>query len=333
MLAGLLQLVAIGPSSATDLGTEGKIVFVRQNQIYTSTKTGSGVQKLTSVGKNYRPKWSPSGQAIAYLNEDSTGHVNVFKMSATGSSKTKVTTSGHVTTAPVWSPDGKTIAFAQTGSFNWTPFCNPNCAYPYGGTYSGNYVFLVKSTSPFGTPSPLIVYPSYDNPWDSSEPITAYTKSSLAWSPNGADLAIVNGDSEDSPDTGMHFVHGMVGATAANASTVGRAEDVVDFTGGDCCGYQDWSDVNYIPNGTLGWAVVDHGDELMYDPNPHILLNFRGFASQQGDKAGAPSPSGAHVVFVRNSGTTTNIWTSTMTGSSRRQILANGYQPDWQPLP
>jgi dipeptidyl aminopeptidase/acylaminoacyl peptidase len=310
VLTGLLQVLLVAPSHATVLGGEGQIAFVRANQIYTMTKTGGTVKQLTTVGKNYRPKWSPDGQRIAYINEDTAGRTNVFVMSSTGSGKTKVTTSGTVDTAPVWSPNGSTLAFAQAPA-------------------SGNYVSIVKATAPFGTPIQLqVLY--YGEV--TRRPISAYDKTSLAWSPNGQDLAVINGDSEDSPDTGMHLVHGMAGASTAAIAAADHREDVVDFTGGDCCGYQTWTDVNYIPNGTLGWAVLDRGDELQYDP-PRPSLDYPGFVSQTGDKAGAPSPNGKDMVFVRTVGTTANIWTSTITGGSRRQVLANGYQPDWQPVP
>jgi hypothetical protein len=177
----------------------------------------------------------------------------------------------------------------------------------------------------------LKVHYSYRDPFMDSKPISVYTGSSLAWSPNGADLAVVNGE-EDHEDTGMHMVRGMVGATAATTARTSHVDDIVGGTGGDCCGYQTWSDLNYIPNGVFGFSVLDHGDELQNDP-PLATLNFRGFVTQLGDKAGAPSPNGKNMVFVRTTGTTPNIWTATIKGATRKQILANGYQPDWQPLP
>jgi Tol biopolymer transport system component len=315
MLVGLLGALLATPSSATVPGSDGKIAFVRSNQIYTMTKTGTTVTQLTTVGKNYRPRWSPNGKRIAYLNEDTAGRRNVFVMSATGTHKTKVTASGTVNTTPVWSPNGATLAFAQTDQTPYEPY--------------GNRVFVVKATAPFGTPAQLKVLPYGAT---TPEPISAYDKTSLAWSPDGTDLAVVNGDSEDSPDTGLHLVHGMAGASAATIAAASHAEDVIAGTGGDCCGYQDWTDLDYVPDGTLGYAVLDHGDELQYDP-PRPSLAYPGFVSQRGDKAGAPSPSGKNMVFVRTTGSTPTIWTATITGAQRKQIQANGYQPDWQPLP
>jgi Tol biopolymer transport system component len=333
MLIALLGIVTVAPSNATALGSEGKIAFVRSNQIYTMTRTGTSVTKLTTVGKNYRPKWSPNGQKIAYINEDASGRRDVFIMSATGTNKTKVTNSGSVNTAPAWSPNGATLAFAQTGTYRFTPTCYPNCADQIPYDVNGNYLFIVKATAPFGTPSLLKVYPSYLSSYYDSKPITVYDKSSLAWSPNGADLALVNGDSGDSPDTGLHMVRGMASATAATIANTAHPDDIINGTGGDCCGYELWSDLNYIPNGVFGYSVLDRGNELEYELNPRATLRYPGFVSQLGDKTGAPSPNGKNMVFVRTTGTTPNIWTATIKGAQRKQIQANGYQPDWQPLP
>jgi len=317
ILAGMLGVLVVAPSNATTPGSEGKIVFVRHNQIYTMTKTGTRVKQLTSSGKNYRPRWSPNGQRISYINEDSTGRKNVFIMSATGTNKSKVTSSGTVTTTPVWSPDGGTLAFGQ-----------------HVGSFSIDEIFLVKATAPYGNPTELMVYPSYYGP-DAAQPMSAYDGTSLAWSPGGNDLAVVNDDSEDSPDTGMHLVHGMRNATAATAQTAVYAEDVIGGTGGECCGEELWSDIDYIPNGTLGWAVADRGDYFQWIDSPHYTLRYPGFVSQRGDKAGSPSPTGQHMVFVRvgSDGSTPNVWTSTIKGGSRTMIMKNGYQPDWQPMP
>jgi Tol biopolymer transport system component len=301
-VGGLLSIGLSTPAGATVLGSEGKIAFVRANQIYTMTKAGGSVTQLTSTGKNYRPKWSPDGRKIAYIQEDATGKKNVFEMTATGGSKTKVTTSGTVTTAAVWSPNGATLAFAQ-GSL---------------GTIN-----LIKATAPFGSASPLTV----SDRDDFVSNIAALPDTfSIAWSPNGQDLAVLNNNSEDSPDYGEHLVHGMTNVTPGAV----HPEEVIDFTGGECCGEELWTDINYIPNGTVGKSVADRGDEQQFDP-PHYTIEYPGFVSQLGDKAGCPSPSGKHMVFVRTVGTTPNIWTATIKGAQRKQIQANGYQPDWQP--
>jgi WD40 repeat protein len=297
---GLLGIGLSAPANATAIGSEGKIVFVRANQIYTMTKTGASVTQLTTVGKNYRPKWSPDGKHISYIREDVNGKKNVFEMTATGTKKTKVTSTGQVSVSAVWSPDGKTLAYGTIDT-----------------TFGQAHVYTIKATAPFGSPSPLQVFPA-----NGGDPGPISVTLGLAWSPNGENLAVANDDSEDSPDRGIHLVHGMTIPTNQHAETV------TDITGGSCCGEDLWTDLNFIPNDTFGFAQED----LIFTPS-HFTLVYPGFVSQNGDKAGAPSPSGAHMVFVRTVGTVPNIWTSTIKGATRKQIQANGYQPDWQPLP
>src|SRR3954468_23454378 len=154
----LLGALAASPAGATMLGREGKIAFVRHNQIYTMTKLGTQVTQLTTDGKNYRPKWSPNGQKIAYIHESATGRKNVFIMSASGAQQTRVTTSGTVRSAAACSPNGKTLAFAQEGTYLFRPFCYPDsCPFNQPFTEHRTYVFLVRATGPFGAPSMLHV--------------------------------------------------------------------------------------------------------------------------------------------------------------------------------
>lgn len=325
-VGGLLGMGLSAPANATVGGGEGKIAFVRANQIYTMTKAGGTVKQLTTVGKNYRPRWSPDGKHIAYIQEDVNGNKNVFEMTATGGNKTKVTSSGTVTTTPVWSPNGQTLAFGAVGVWHV-----PATQYTPAYDWTNQWVYLVKATAPFGTASLLKVYESFSSdPVADQSAIDVFDGTSLAWSPNGADLAVVNDNSEDSPDIGMHLVHSMTNAAPGDGAI--HAEDVINGTGGSCCGFQEWSDLDYIPNGVFGYAVADSGDEFQYDP-PQLTLNYPGFVSQLGDKAGAPSPTGKHMVFVRSTGSTPNVWTSTIKGAQRKMIQANAYQPDWQPLP
>jgi dipeptidyl aminopeptidase/acylaminoacyl peptidase len=325
-VGGMLGMGLSAPASATAPGSEGKIAFVRANQIYTMTKAGGTVKQLTTVGKNYRPRWSPDGKHIAYIQEDVNGNRNVFEMTATGTNKTKVTSSGTVTTAPVWSPDGQTLAFGAVGVWQVPPTQTAP-----GFDWTDQWVYLVRATAPFGTPSLLKVYESFSSdPVADQEAINVFGGTSLAWSPNGADLAVVNNHSEDSPNIGLHLVHTMTNATPGDGAL--HVENVIRKTGGDCCGRQQWSDLDYIPNGVLGFAAADSGDEFQWDP-PQLTLTYPGFVSQLGDKAGAPSPNGKHMVFVRTTGTTPNVWTATITGAQRKMIMANAYQPDWQPLP
>jgi Tol biopolymer transport system component len=68
-------------------GGDGKIAFVRANQIYVINADGTGLKQLTTGAKNYRPKWSPNGQRIAYIHEATGGSKDIWVMSATGTNR------------------------------------------------------------------------------------------------------------------------------------------------------------------------------------------------------------------------------------------------------
>lgn len=314
VVTGLISTVLTTPASATAIGREGKIAFVRSNQIFTMTKTGGTVKQLTTVGKNYRPKWSPDGKQIAYIQEDANGRKDVFKMTATGAKKTKVTQSGTVTSNPAWSPDGKTLAFGATATVV------TSCQYYacYGTLYT------IKATAPFGNPVAMVGWNNdlWDGggPGDGDNPILVDRY--LAWSPDGSKIAVFSHISGVWDDSLCEYTL----ATGENREIRG--------VGSDGTGYEDWSDLNYTPTGVFGFGDVNHNGEYDYgDLLPVITIVYPGFVSQDGDKAGAPSPSAGHMAFVRLNGTTPNIWTATMMGDRRKMIQANGYQPDWQPLP
>src|SRR3954468_2578990 len=133
----IITTLAAAPANAAYVGHEGKIAFVRSNQIYTVAKTGGSVTKLTNSAKNYRPKWSPDGGRIAYVHE-AAGSKDVWVMKVDGTGKTQVTHLGTVSAAAVWSPNGKVLAFG---------------AGPM--SVAGAQVFTIRSTAPFGAPVAL----------------------------------------------------------------------------------------------------------------------------------------------------------------------------------
>jgi Tol biopolymer transport system component len=306
-MTGLLGSLVVAPANATFAGREGKITFVRSNQVYTVAKGGGTVKQLTTSGKNYRPKWSLDGKRIAYINETTTGVKDIWTMTATGTKKTRVTTTGNVTSNPAWSPDGKLIAYAAGTRCAAAPpiFC-------------GNPGYTIRSTAPFGAPQLLGIS------------VDRY----LAWSPDGTHLAVFNDDSQDSPDYGLHFYYPATGQ-----------DDVIAATGSDGAGYADWSDLAFGPTGAFGYGEVYRGDDGGMDP-PAVRIIYPcararwtclptdpgTFTTIQGDRSPAPSPSNAHMAFTNDSSGTPKIYTSTITGQSRKLIVTNGYQPDWQSL-
>jgi hypothetical protein len=56
------------PARAACLGSEGRIAFVRNGNIYSILASGSGLHLLAGGGRNSGPRWSPNGSRLAYLD-------------------------------------------------------------------------------------------------------------------------------------------------------------------------------------------------------------------------------------------------------------------------
>lgn len=115
-------------------GGASRVVFVRNNEIYTATEDGSELRRLTTDGKTKQhPKWSPDGMRIAYLTEGDT--------SKDPKSRAKIeiiTQDGkHAATAPVL----VTLADGtEVGGMRWIDTV---------GWYDSQHVFVKGSASPY----------------------------------------------------------------------------------------------------------------------------------------------------------------------------------------
>jgi Tol biopolymer transport system component len=290
--AAALVPFSSAPAQAAYPGEDGQIVFTRANQVYKMTASGGSVTQLTSAGKNYRPKWSPDGSQISYIHEGSSGRRNVWVMRGGGRNKHAITTTGDITSAgATWSPDGKTLAFAAHG------------------------VLKLVSTASGSSPTTPSGYES--NSWCAPDPMpTIPVDRFLAWSPDGARIAVYN-RYDCYFDYAMWWFHPATGEAYQYRAL-----------GADCCGYAEWSDLFFGPTGEFGYTESDGGDYgETYGPR---LIVYPGFASRAGDTGGAPSPSGLFMAFTNNASGTAHVMRADIDGSDRRR-LTTGYQPDWQP--
>jgi Tol biopolymer transport system component len=297
VLALGLVLTTVSSATATAKDT-GKLAFVRANQIYSSTSTGASVTQLTTSGKNYLPHWSPDGKRIAFVHEAPAGHRDIWVMQADGTSKKQVTHLGD-TTEPTWSPDGKWLAFGAEG--------NP----PYDGAFDYT-LHKIRSTAPYGNP---VVLPTGDN--------DARVAGSLAWSPDGKQIAFVSHTYPASPDSFL---------LTYTIST--HAVDLVDMVGGSCCGQGHFANPAWTPNSkTIAYSVVRYPIDQTPPTGAHLeFASMAGtplptFPEVLGDSDPDYSPTGKKLVFSHFS----RIYTANATGTQRTSVLT-GYSPDWQPV-
>lgn len=107
-LIGIAPAMAAGPKAY--IGSDGRIAFVRNGNIFTIQPNGTGLRKLTRLGGAAGPRWSPDGTRLAFIFRG-----NLWIMKANGSKKTQITRSAPLFTdgRPTWSPNGRYLAFVK----------------------------------------------------------------------------------------------------------------------------------------------------------------------------------------------------------------------------
>lgn len=88
---------------------------------------GSGGKQLSKLAPAITAvtdvAWSPDGRRIAFAaRAEGEDYRDVYVMSASGSSVTRLTTADGDDLQPTWSPDGERIAFASAGGVPGDPF-------------------------------------------------------------------------------------------------------------------------------------------------------------------------------------------------------------------
>src|SRR5690348_379243 len=110
----LAALALAAPAQAAYPGANGKLAFVRDNQIWTMNSDGSGQQQLTNdPTPSTSPQWSPDGSKILYARGDvcTTCTQELRVMNADGTGDAHFAGPGmYGLHYPTWSPDGSGIA-------------------------------------------------------------------------------------------------------------------------------------------------------------------------------------------------------------------------------
>lgn len=130
MLRPLLRAAVAGAlvsAIAMPCAAQGRIAFVRgtynaddtlrASTLYRVNADGSGFLQLapmTAGTYRFDPQWSPSGNTLVYQYRSSaTGQDQLWRMSATGSNRTRISFGTASHEWPVWRPDGGMIAFVS----------------------------------------------------------------------------------------------------------------------------------------------------------------------------------------------------------------------------
>lgn len=121
----IAQLVAVfasamcfhmAPASATFPGTDGKMAFARDGDIWVIGLGGSPAIRLTHTdARDSSPAWSPDGRMIAFDRARRGHHDHIFIMAANGTSVTRVTRQVLSERDPAWSPNGRRLVFSKGG--------------------------------------------------------------------------------------------------------------------------------------------------------------------------------------------------------------------------
>jgi Tol biopolymer transport system component len=119
----LFSSVAPGAHTSHDPTGGGTSTSAGNHDIYVASTDGSNIENVTSTFNSWDNgwSWSPDGKWIAF-SSDRDGNWEIYKMSATGESITRLTNQAKSDGWPSWAPDGKSIIFSSDRSGNWEVF-------------------------------------------------------------------------------------------------------------------------------------------------------------------------------------------------------------------
>jgi Tol biopolymer transport system component len=102
----------VAVTDATLQRTRGRIVFVRDGNLYIMNANGAGATQLTTSYGIQSPVLSPSGTQIAFVRIAG-GASDIYVMNVDGTGLTPLTQNTGYNTSPAWSPTGTQMVFAS----------------------------------------------------------------------------------------------------------------------------------------------------------------------------------------------------------------------------
>jgi len=98
----------------------GRLMFVKNRDIYTMAPDGSDTTRLTTDGTDYKttPAWSPNGTFIVYSRYiDATAGYDLHRITASGQNDTSLTSLAGDDLSPAWNTDGQSLVFVHQDLF------------------------------------------------------------------------------------------------------------------------------------------------------------------------------------------------------------------------
>lgn len=290
-------------------GTDGRIAFVRNGDIFSINLDGTALRRLTHSGRAAGPRWSPGGKLLAYLD-----HGNLWIMNADGSHKRQITRAAPTFTdsRPTWSPNGRYLAFVRTRRHH-----------AFGLLTRFDRVtrhFAAFTDTANGTLSAITALPA---------PVA------WAWDLGAANkfgsFILFEGAGSRCPKGFTHCLD-AVGFPSQADFQDGFGSSEFSSTSASGLTDPDWNPVKKH----FDTDVLTSVEDCSVSPCAHagLLLTFS-FPPPApvlpGAYEGVYDPAGGSIAYVENVHAVPTIYTepTSLTGAVR---LARGTQPDWQPV-
>jgi dipeptidyl aminopeptidase/acylaminoacyl peptidase len=175
------------------------LAFIREGDLWVQDLANGTSARLTNDGRNHSPKWSPTGEWLAFLKES-----QAWVIRPDGSAAAFLADSGEWSSRLEWSPDGKALTVESAGVFRlegggvWRKQENaraPDRLIP--AAMSGNQILYwanpENSASLMADGLPLFSVPVEGGPWRATGATTLVYGDFVAVEPGRGKAALVDG--------------------------------------------------------------------------------------------------------------------------------------------